>query len=140
VNKNGPGLLARAHPTRPTRTDAFQGILGPTLGGGIGNGLVKPSDLRPRPPFLNGTDSTVLLGSVTMDRREIQMSSPSWETPLRCPHQGGRYGAVYIKGITKVTFQIHPITPTPTGTPGFRMSDIVGSRFRSLQKRALASL
>lgn len=140
VNKNGPGLLARAHPTRPTRTDAFKGILGPTLGGGIGNGLVKPSDLRPRPPFLNGTDSTVLLGSVTMDRREIQMSSPSWETPLRCPHQGGRYGAVYIKGIKNITFQIHPITPTPTGTPGFRMSDIVGSRFRSLQKRALASL
>ena len=39
-----------------------------------------------------------------------------------------------------ITFQIHHTIPTNLATPGFRMSDIVGSRFRSLQERALASL
>jgi hypothetical protein len=144
VNKNGPGVLVRAHATRPSKSDDFKGILGPTLVGGIGNGFVKPSNLRPRPTFLEGTDSPVLLGVVTMNRGEIQLSSPSWETPISFPHQNSKYGAVYFKGIKNITFTIqhHQPPPTPVATAitsGFRMSEIVGSRFSSIQKRAMAS-
>jgi hypothetical protein len=144
VNKNGPGVLVRAHVACPTKTDAFKGVLGPTLVGGIGNGLTKPSNLRPRPVFLDGTDSIILLGSVTMDRSTIQMSSPSWETPISFPHQNNKYGAIYFKGITNITFTIHHHQPpatsiTSTATAGFRMSEIVGSRFSSIQERAMAS-
>jgi hypothetical protein len=146
VNKNGPGVLVRAHATHPSKTDAFKGVLGPTLMGGIGNGLAKPSNLRPRPVFLDGTDTTVFLGSVTMDRSTIQLSSPSWETPISFPHQNNKYGAIYFKGITNITFTIHHKQPTSitstattTTTAGFRMSEIVGSRFSSIQERAMAS-
>jgi hypothetical protein len=141
VNKHGPGILARAHTTCPTKTDAFKGVLGPTFVGGIGNGLGNPSNLRPRPAFLEGTDlSTVLLGSVTMDRREIRLSSPSWETPISFSHQNSKYGAVYFKGIRDITFTIDHHQPPPvTTTTGFRMSEIVGSRFSSIQERAMAS-
>ena len=140
VNKHGPGILVRAHTACPTRTDAFKGVLGPTFVGGIGNGLGKPSSLRPRPAFLEGTDSTVLLGSVTMDRRGIELSSPSWETPMYFSHENGNYGAVYFKGIRDITFTIDHHHPSPPSTPaaGFRVSEIVGSRFRSIQERATA--
>ena len=142
VNKHGPGILVRAHTACPTKTDAFKGLLGPTFVGGIGNGLGKPSSLRPRPAFLEGTDSTVLMGSVTMDRRKIELSSPAWEEPLFFSHQNNNYGAVYFKGIRDITFTIdHHSTPAadPEAT-GFRMSEIVGSRFRSIQERAIGAV
>ena len=146
VNKFGPGVLARAFTYRPTKSDAFRGMMGPTLLGGIGNGISKPSHLRSRPSYLDGTENPILLGTLSMDRREIQLSSPLWDSPLCFNHNGGQYGALYFKGIKNITFQIEHqppaiVTPIsiPTSTHGFRMSEIIGSRFQSIQERAIAS-
>jgi len=147
VNKFGPGVVARAFTSRPTKSDAFRGVMGPTLLGGIGNGMSKPSTLRPRPSYLDGTENPILLGTLSMNRREIQLSSPLWDSPLCFYHNGGQYGALYFKGIKNITFQIEhqpPTVVTPISIPtssihGFRMSEIIGSRFQSIQERAIAS-
>jgi len=150
VNKYGPGVLVRSHTTRPIQTDAFKGHMGITLRGGLGTGLGAPSNLRSRPAFLDGTDAPVVLGTVSMDRFHMRLSAPSWTTPIEHRHNMANLttvGAVYFKGIKEISFTVHhevPNVPIATAVAipvatGFRLSEIMTSRFDCLQDRALSS-
>ena len=106
IQQDDPSVLVRAFSSRPSSIGAFKGMYGLTLHGGIGNGIHTPPLLRESPSFLrDGANTSIELGTVTMDRHSSQLTTPSWTSPLAYPHPcTARIGAIYFKGIKNVTF------------------------------------
>jgi hypothetical protein len=143
VSGHGAGILVRTFDRVGdcTTTTGFKHKMGPTLKGGIGDGVRAPVLTHTTPSYMSGTTTKVDLCMIEVDEDVTKVYSREWTTPVRFEHSSKkRQGAVFLKGMQDITFSLVTMATaraTTVGvgeTRGKRFSELVGQRERVLDE------
>ena len=133
VSGHGAGVLVRTFDRAGdcTTTTGFKHKMGPTLKGGIGDGVRAPVLTHRTPSYMSGTTTKVDLCMIEVDEDVTKVYSREWTTPLRHEHSSKkRQGAVFLKGVQDITFTLVTMTSVRATTVG--VGETRGKRFSEM--------